>query len=314
MKICPHCGAENDDLTNVCPICNEFIGETTPAPAHTPPQNNQLLILLIILICVAVIIGGIGLAMFALSNNDDELSDKNEIIIYQTVTEAPVTAFTENNTTQTHEDRFEQHENTRPESTSSSTRMRTTKTTTTTAPVTTTTKIVVTAGVTLPTTPAYAANREETYSYRFPERDEVYATLNYVLPDDVITITGVLTPSADGVYYIPNTIDGKRVIAISSHAFAGEDVKAIILAENVSSINDYAFSACPNLSDIYFYDNTYIDTATFAPLEERHVMLNIHCPFNCHNRNFCNYHNIASTWFDANYYEWDQGDPIAGFN
>ena len=63
--------------------------------------------------------------------------------------------------------------------------------------------------------------------------------------ENAITIIGVESPSADGTYFIPDTIDGKRVIAIAMYAFRDENisntVKKVIVSESVINIHNYAY-------------------------------------------------------------------------
>ena len=165
------------------------------------------------------------------------------------------------------------------------------------------------ATATSTTTTTTTATATETYSYRLATREDVYIERTIAMPDDVLIITGIVTPSANGIYRVPNEIDGMRVVAIDRGAFRGEDVHKVVLPANVMTVNIDAFSACPNLTDIYYTSNaiyTYADA--FAPLSERTGTLTIHCASDCANRHFQYYRTIASQWFDAEYEEWNGED------
>ena len=87
--------------------------------------------------------------------------------------------------------------------------------------------------------------------------------------ENCVVITGVSTPSSDGEYTIPKTINGKTVIAIMGGAFSGENikntVKKVIVPSSVKTIWNYAFSSCYYLSDIYFCGNSiYTEANAFA--------------------------------------------------
>ena len=147
------------------------------------------------------------------------------------------------------------------------------------------------------------------YTYR----DAQYAIDDYLVTSNVencVVITGVSTPASDGIYRVPSTIDGKKVIAIQRSAFNGENVKKTVkqvyLPETVRTVWEFAFSGCVNLTDIYFSANSiHIDIQAFASKEKRNVPLTIHCSYNCNNRDFRYYRNIANSYYDAVYEEWN---------
>ncbi len=146
-----------------------------------------------------------------------------------------------------------------------------------------------------------------TYTYRVARYavDDYHVTANV---DDCVVITGVQTPAADGVYRIPSTLEGKRVIAVVTQAFNDENirdtVKEVHLPASVRTVHDYAFSACRNLTDIYFEGNSvYVSTLAFAAKEKRTGTLTIHCAYECNNRDLRYYRNIAESYYDA---EWSE--------
>lgn len=151
------------------------------------------------------------------------------------------------------------------------------------------------------------ATSSATYTYR----DAQYAKDDYLVTanvDDCVVITGVETAASDGIYRIPSTLGGKKVIAVVSHAFSGENikdtVKQIYLPSSVRTVHDYAFVACRNLTDIYFEANAiYVSNLAFAPKSQRTGTLTIHSAYNCSNRDFRYYRNIAESYYDA---KWSQ--------
>ena len=180
----------------------------------------------------------------------------------------------------------------------------TTKAATTTKSASKTTTTVATASKT-----TAAAVQTDTYTYREAVHDDVYLDMTIAVPPDTVTITGIRTPAADGIYRVPNVIDGKRVVAIAADAFAGEDVRIVVLPANMATVNERAFTGCPNLTDIYYISKAiYTYPAAFVPPSQRAGVLTIHCAWDCSNRNFRYYRNIAADWFGADYQEWNGGD------
>ena len=180
-----------------------------------------------------------------------------------------------------------------------------------------------TPSVTLPETPSEEINQESNpdngttasppasaavvYSYRAAQYavDDYHVTANV---DDCVVITGIVTPATDGVYRIPSTLDGKKVIAVVKQAFNAEEVRdtvrQVYLPASVRTVHDYAFSACRNLTDIYFEGSSvYVSSLAFAAKEKRTGTLTIHSSYDCNNRDFRYYRNIAESYYDA---EWSE--------
>lgn len=147
------------------------------------------------------------------------------------------------------------------------------------------------------------------YTWRDAEyaKDDYHVTANV---DNCVVITGVSTPASDGIYRIPETLGGKRVIAIKQSAFNGEGVRdtvrAVYLPSSVRTVQANAFSACYNLTDIYFSSKSiYVDPWAFAAKDRRSGTLNIHCAYDCNNRDLRYYRNIAESYYDAQFKEWN---------
>lgn len=127
--------------------------------------------------------------------------------------------------------------------------------------------------------------------------------------ENSVVITGVKTASANGEYKIPDTIDGKKVIAIMGLAFCDESisntVKKVIVPSAVKTIWNNAFANCYDLTDIYFCGNSiYTESNAFPEASKRNGTLTIHCSANCSDRNYRYYKNSAS-YYDAEYEEWN---------
>lgn len=145
------------------------------------------------------------------------------------------------------------------------------------------------------------------YLYRDAKNGDDFA-VNADL-DNAVVIIGVSTVSSNGEYVIPETLNGKKVIAITALAFSDESVKdtvkKVLVPSSVKTIHANAFALCNNLTDIYFYGKAiYVDVNAFPPLENRTGDLTIHCSFDCSDRNFRYYRNSA-VYYDAKYEEWN---------
>lgn len=114
-------------------------------------------------------------------------------------------------------------------------------------------------------------------------------------------ITGVSAPAENGIYTIPETLGGKRVIAIMGNAFCADNikdtVKTVIVPATVRTIWNNAFASCYYLTDIYFLgDAIYTESNAFAAPAKRVGMLTIHCSANCTDRALRYYKNSASSY------------------
>lgn len=153
-----------------------------------------------------------------------------------------------------------------------------------------------------PTQPAEATTKpkdtstQAVYSYRTARAGDDFDA-NYTNSGNDIVITGVVTPSSNGVYDLPSYIDGKRVIAITANAFsgAGNNVKTVYVPTTIRTIWSNAFNGC-SVKDIYFTHNIYI--------EEVPSGVTVHCPRDCHNRAY-RYYRSAASYYGYNYEEWN---------
>lgn len=146
-----------------------------------------------------------------------------------------------------------------------------------------------------------------TYIYRDAKYGDDYSVGANL--ENAVVITGVKTAAADGIYVIPETIDGKKVIAIMALAFCDESisgtVNSVVVPSSVKTIWNNAFASCYNLTDIYFCgDSIYTEHQAFPDISKRNGTLTIHCSANCSDRNYRYYKNSASN-YDAEYEEWN---------
>lgn len=154
---------------------------------------------------------------------------------------------------------------------------------------------------------------EAVYIYRDAVATDCYPPGHAVYDvTDVIVITGVSSPSSDGIYVIPEKINGKKVGAIMPSAFndpaISSTVKKVVIPATVRSIWQNAFSNCYNLTDIYIYSKVVeIYENSFADVSKRNGSLTIHCTRDCRNFEFYYYRNIAGN-YGAAYKEWNGGD------
>lgn len=119
------------------------------------------------------------------------------------------------------------------------------------------------------------------YEYRAVQPGDQLAVGSYD-PETDIVITGVKLPAQDGVYEIPATINGKRVVAIRPLAFSGADPRKITLGKNLIYVAQNAFSGCYNVEALYIRsDYLFLSRSAFIPASSRNVTLKIYCSAQC---------------------------------
>ena len=134
--------------------------------------------------------------------------------------------------------------------------------------------------------------------------------MHYTITENDIVITSVNTPSSNGVYMIPDKIDGKNVLAVMGLAFSAssvrDTVKTVVVPASVKTIWDNAFGACYGLTDVYLRgEAVYIRSNAFPDVSKRTGALTIHCSATCQNRNFYYYSKSSQSLFNADYKEWN---------
>lgn len=159
-------------------------------------------------------------------------------------------------------------------------------------------------------------NTTPTYTYRDALYTECYMYGNQPqnqYMENHVVITGVSGVASDGIYEIPETIDGKKVVAVMQSAFSNPDVSAnvkkIILPATMRSVWENAFSECYNLTDIYFRSKSIsVSAQAFADVSKRASTFTIHCSSDCKDARYYYYRTVATKNYNANYQEWDGGE------
>ncbi len=84
-----------------------------------------------------------------------------------------------------------------------------------------------------------------------------YFTYAYNIGDDTATITKLnINDEYPEKLWIPRKVKGMKVTAIADEALAGADeLKEVVMSDNIESIGEKAFYACPNLEKITFSSN-----------------------------------------------------------
>lgn len=150
-----------------------------------------------------------------------------------------------------------------------------------------------------------------TYTYIEATTENTYPPgmgLSYT-PENSIVITKVNTVAADGVYVVPETIDGKKVRAIMAGAFSdpkvSKTVKSVTLPASVKTVWSGAFENCYNLTDLYLKSPVVeIYKDSLPEVSKRNGTITIHCKKDCRNFNYYYYSNIANQ-YSAEYKEWN---------
>lgn len=152
-----------------------------------------------------------------------------------------------------------------------------------------------------------------------PETTELnYTYRNAVAGDDCngyadvsncVVITGVKNPRSDGVYEIPNTIEGKKVLTVATEAFKADNikltVKKVIFPENVRNLGLSCLFYCNNLTDVYFKgEAVHIGDGCWPPKQRRTSTITLHSSATAHNRNFTKLSMIAY-YNDLEFEEWN---------
>lgn len=146
------------------------------------------------------------------------------------------------------------------------------------------------------------------YSYRDAVPADDYVA-NSTIINNAIVITGVERVSNNGTYEIPETIGGKKVVAIMDRAFCDDKikntVKKVIIPANVKTINAYAFYQCSNLTDIYIKGEAVACPSVIIPEEKnRNFRITVHASSTCHDRNFRTY-KVLCTYWNTDFDEWN---------
>ena len=336
MKKCPKCKAEIQEEARFCLYCMTSFEEKQTI--ETPKENNKRW-LIIIAAVLAVVLVIISIFLFVPKGNDSNDTNNNS---NSSSFSSDSNTSTDNKDTASSEQQGDEGvggESSSPSSNSqpqNSTNNTTNNTSNNTSGNTTTNSTTNSSSQNNSTTNSTKNNSatgsksnnktenndsgssstttttpSETTTVTYIYRDAKYGDDFSVGADleNAVVITGVKNASADGKYIIPETIDGKKVVAIMGLAFCDDNisstVKTVIVPSSVKTIWNNAFANCYNLTDIYFCGNSiYTESNAFPETSRRNGTLTIHCSANCSDRNYRYYKNSAS-YYDAEYEEWN---------
>lgn len=339
MKKCPKCKAEIQEEARFCLYCMTSFEEKQTI--ETPKENNKrwLIIIAVVLVLILIVVGILLFAQKDSSNNEGNDTSTNSSISSDLDTSDNITSSEQKNSdsqgnetstpissnqTQTpskNEDSTTNNSSkkttTNNSTTSNDSQNSNTNNTTNNSSNSTSTNSTSSSnktdndssntGSSTSTTTTPSPTTTVAYIYRDAKYGDDFSVSANL--ENAVVITGVKNASADGKYIIPETIDGKKVVAIMALAFCDDSisstVKTVIVPSSVKTIWNNAFSNCYNLTDIYFKGNSiYTESNAFPEVSKRNGTLTIHCSANCSDRNYRYYKNSAS-YYAAKYEEWN---------
>lgn len=339
MKKCPKCKAETHEGARFCLYCMTSFEEKQTIEAEEENNKRWLIIIAAVLVLILIVVGILLFAQKDTPNNEGNDTSTNSSISSDLDTSDNTTsseqknsesqgnetsAPTSNNQTQTPSKNEGNTTNnsfgnttTTNSSTSSGSQNSNTNNTTNSSSNSTATNSTSSSNKTetensntsfsTSTTTTPSQTTTVTYMYRDARYGDDFSVSANL--ENAVVITGVKTTAADGKYIIPETLDGKKVVAIMALAFCDDNisntVKTVIVPSSVKTIWNNAFANCYNLTDIYFKGNAiYTESNAFPEKSKRNGTLTIHCSANCSDRNYRYYKNSASN-YDAEYEEWN---------
>lgn len=339
MKKCPKCKAEIQEEARFCLYCMTSFEEKQTI--ETPKENNKrwLIIIAVVLVLILIVVGILLFAQKDSSNNEGNDTSTNSSISSDLDTSDNITSSEQKNSdsqgnetstpissnqTQTpskNEDSTTNNSSkkttTNNSTTSNDSQNSNTNNTTNNSSNSTSTNSTSSSnktdndssntGSSTSTTTTPSPTTTVAYIYRDAKYGDDFSVSANL--ENAVVITGVKNASADGKYIIPETLDGKKVVAIMALAFCDDSisstVKTVIVPSSVKTIWNNAFSNCYNLTDIYFKGNSiYTESNAFPEVSKRNGTLTIHCSANCSDRNYRYYKNSAS-YYAAKYEEWN---------
>ena len=320
MKKCPFCKAEIEEKARFCFYCMTPLEEKQEI--ETPKDKNRRWPYYILAAVLALVI--MGLCVWAIKGNENpqnESSDTNTKFQIGSVQDASEVStpssqtsndkqtstevadssakITTQNNTQNNTDNSNRNSGNNAESADKGSSV--SNQTSSTTPVNSTTE---------GTASDNSTTNQPSYTYIKATLENTYPT-ECIPPsnniENAIVITKVIGNQASGNYVIPDTIDGKRVVAIMPSAFSdvSASVKSVTLPSTVRTVWNDAFKNCYNLKDIYIKSAVIgIYTDAFPEISKRTDTLTINCTRNCRDFDYYYYRNIADK-YGALYKEWN---------
>lgn len=286
---CPFCGAELAENSRFCLYCMTSLNEKEDIKSH----KNKKWWLIILTAILLLFFTGFGI--WALSNfNEHKPTDNNISGIYENDENEPSdtnTDSTESSEKNLNEDITESVLDTEKESSEQADKKEDGNTTENTTKEETTSSPSENPESTTTTTTTVQAVQNETienitWYYRGAYSNEYDKRYNQIETANAITIIGFKNIPSNGIFKVPETIDGKTVVSINmtnSQGYSFNDasvkntVKKVYLPPKLNKIWAGTFSECVNLTDLYVAgEYLYADPSVFPQKSKRTGKLTIH--------------------------------------
>ena len=305
MKTCPFCGATIEENARFCLYCMTSLEEKQTVHIRKTGKGRKTAAAVAVAVFAVLFVAAATAGLLWLSRSDgDGVSSSPEVDALATafttttasaVTDAPSASLTIGRETQTTvsaatvttSDGSVTSGTT--QTALSTTRSTSTQSTDKTAAVSSALSTTVGTLSTAPSTTATLQSPTYTpvawcvraaFSFDYDER------YNHVAPEDAVVIVGLMSIPDDGVYVIPETIDGKTVVAVDfalqqGYAFGDaavrDTVKAVYLPPSLTTLCADAFSGCSNLTDVYAAgEYLYAEPSAFPSAASRNGTLTFH--------------------------------------
>ena len=162
------------------------------------------------------------------------------------------------------------------------------------------------------------------YSYRDAVPSDDFKGYTSIT-DNAVVVTGIIAPDENGVYYVPDIIDGRKVIAVTAEFSANIElattVKKIVIPSTVRTVWAGSLSNCVNMTDVYLCGTgtehcIEFETKALPDVTLRNFEITFHYDPECCGRDyfFLKIGRAPSTHpdyaYQAKYEEWDPSTPI----
>jgi hypothetical protein len=162
------------------------------------------------------------------------------------------------------------------------------------------------------------------YSYRDAVPSDDFKGYTSIT-DNAAVVTGIIAPDENGVYYVPDMIDGRKVIAVTAEFSANIElattVKKIVIPSTVRTVWAGSLSNCVNMTDVYLCGTgtehcIEFEIKALPDVTLRNFEITFHYDPECCGRDyfFLKIGRAPSTHpdyaYQAKYEEWDPSTPI----